>query len=84
MKFNPDIWNETIKRLTHNSNAGWKDMRELVHDIQTIKDFQIDSIREGIFALGIEYQKTIQLREETVQNNNEDLQFERQQLKLDK
>lgn len=62
MKFNSEIWNETVQRLTHNSNKGYMDMRELINDIQNIGDFQIDTTFEDSFAMGIEYQKTLQTK----------------------
>ena len=59
MIFNSKIWHETIALLNYNSNQGYMDMRELVHTLQ-ISNFVRDHSPESAFAMGIEYQKTIQ------------------------
>ena len=72
MKFNSKIYQETSQRLRHSANQGYIDMRELLDSLQHAVlegKYLRNYSPEYLFAMGIEYQKTIQLREIGDENN---------------
>ncbi len=66
MKFNSKIYQETDERLRHNANQGYMDMRELLDSLQhaTLEGRYLRNYSpEHLFAMGIEYQKTLQSKD---------------------